>query len=66
MGTTSVWTSQLNVTEKETPSPGLNQVVMKVGSLSLNYRDKLLVAGSYNRSMPLPMIPISDAAGKVV
>jgi NADPH:quinone reductase-like Zn-dependent oxidoreductase len=40
--------------------------LMKVISVSLNYRDKLLVAGAYNRLMPLPMIPISDAAGEVV
>jgi NADPH:quinone reductase-like Zn-dependent oxidoreductase len=33
---------------------------------SLNYRDLLVVTGSYNPRLKLPMVPLSDGAGEVV
>jgi NADPH:quinone reductase-like Zn-dependent oxidoreductase len=33
--------------------------------VSLNYRDLMVVKGQYNPKMPLPRIPVSDAAGEV-
>jgi NADPH:quinone reductase-like Zn-dependent oxidoreductase len=35
-------------------------------SLSLNYRDLMVVRGDYNPKLQLPMTPLSDGAGEVV
>ncbi|QEE30213.1 NAD(P)-dependent alcohol dehydrogenase [Terriglobus albidus] len=48
------------------PRPSAKQILVRVGSVSLNYRDKLLIAGTYNPRMPIPIVPLSDAAGVVV
>ena len=47
------------------PSPGPGQVLIKVKAVSLNYRDLLISKGLYNPKIPLPLIPLSDAAGEV-
>src|SRR5262249_61750560 len=47
-----------------TPAPG--QVVVKIGAVSLNYRDLLIVMGQYNPRMSLPRVVCSDGAGEVV
>jgi NADPH:quinone reductase-like Zn-dependent oxidoreductase len=51
--------------ERPDPKPGAGQVVVKVKAASLNYRDLLVVKGAYNPKMPLPRVPLSDAAGVV-
>jgi NADPH:quinone reductase-like Zn-dependent oxidoreductase len=51
--------------DKPDPRPGPGQVLVKVRAASLNYRDLLVVKGAYNPKMPLPRIPLSDAAGVV-
>ena len=38
---------------------------MRVRSVSLNYRDLLVIKGQYNPKMRLPRIPCSDGAGEV-
>jgi NADPH:quinone reductase-like Zn-dependent oxidoreductase len=48
------------------PTPGFGQVLVRVRSVSLNYRDLLISRGVYNPKMRLPRIPISDGAGDVV
>jgi NADPH:quinone reductase-like Zn-dependent oxidoreductase len=49
------------------PTPGLNDVLIKVGAVSLNFRDKAIVDGIYEPGMiPKPLIPVSDAAGTIV
>jgi NADPH:quinone reductase-like Zn-dependent oxidoreductase len=40
-------------------------VLVRVRAASLNYRDLLVVKGLYNPKMPLPRVPLSDAAGVV-
>ena len=35
-------------------------------ALALNFRDLLVVQGLYNRTMPLPLVPVSDGAGVIV
>lgn len=51
----------------EVPAPGPNDLLIKVGAVSLNYRDKAIVDGIYEKDMiPIPLIPVSDAAGTVV
>lgn len=47
------------------PVPGPGEVLMRIRAASLNFRDVLLVRGVYNPKQPLPVIPLSDAAGEV-
>ncbi len=51
--------------ERPRPEPGPHQVVVRVGAVSLNYRDALVVAGTYFPDLPLPFVPLSDAAGHI-
>ncbi len=55
----------LTLTERPQPQPGPQQVLVRIKAASLNYRDLLVVKGQYNPKMPLPRIPLSDAAGEV-
>ncbi len=52
--------------ERTKPSPGPGEVLVRIEAASLNYRDLMVVKGQYNPKMPLPRIPLSDAAGEVV
>jgi NADPH:quinone reductase-like Zn-dependent oxidoreductase len=52
--------------ERPDPTPGYHQVVIKVKAASLNYRDLVVASGGYGRTVPLPIIPLSDGAGEVV
>jgi NADPH:quinone reductase-like Zn-dependent oxidoreductase len=56
----------LVVAERPDPLPGPRQVLLRVRAVSLNYRDLLVVQGSYYPKQPLPLIPLSDAVGEVV
>ncbi len=46
------------------PSPG--EVFVRWRAQSLNYRDLVIVQGTYIPNLPLPFTPLSDAAGEVV
>ncbi|WPU21919.1 NAD(P)-dependent alcohol dehydrogenase [Cedecea neteri] len=57
----------LQLAEVETPKPGIGELLVKVGAVSLNYRDKAIVEGFYEPHLvPKDLIPVSDAAGTVV
>lgn len=56
----------LKQVERDAPRPAAREVLVKVHSCSLNYRDVMVVDGLYNPRMRLPAIPLSDAAGEVV
>jgi len=56
----------LRVTERPTPRVGPRHVLVRVRAASLNYRDAMILAGSYARGVSLPRIPLSDGAGEVV
>jgi NADPH:quinone reductase-like Zn-dependent oxidoreductase len=56
----------LTLAEKSDPQPGARQVLVSVRAVSLNYRDLMVVKGTYNPRLKLPMIPFSDGAGEVV
>ncbi len=57
----------LKLTDRAIPKPGPNQLLVKVSAVSLNFRDKAIVAGIYlPHLMKMPLIPVSDAAGVVV
>ena len=56
----------LQLRETVDPEPGPGQVLVRLRAAALNYRDLLMVNGSYSRNLPLPLIPLSDGAGEVV
>ena len=56
----------LTLTEQSDPSPGSGQVLIKLRTASLNYRDLVTVKGLYNPKQPLPLIPLSDGVGEVM
>src|SRR5204862_427903 len=56
----------LQVAERPQPQPGPQEVQLRIRAAALNYRDLLVVKGLYNRKMPLPRVPVSDAVGEVV
>lgn len=56
----------LRLVEREAPTPGPRQVVVRVRAVSLNYRDLLMVRGHYDPRQPLPLVPCSDGMGEVV
>ncbi|CAN7515924.1 zinc-dependent alcohol dehydrogenase family protein [Rhizobacter sp. LjRoot28] len=57
----------LELGETPTPKPGPGELLVKVGAVSLNFRDKAIVDGIYEPHLvPKPLIPVSDAAGSVV
>jgi NADPH:quinone reductase-like Zn-dependent oxidoreductase len=56
----------LELVERPTPDPGSGEVLIKIHANSLNYRDLMMVKGSYNPKLHLPRIPCSDGAGEIV
>lgn len=53
--------------DTKTPEPKAGELLVKIGAVSLNYRDKAIVDGIYEPHLvPKPLIPVSDAAGTVV
>ncbi len=52
--------------EKPVPTPGDNEVLVRMKACSLNYRDLLIPMGGYVRNDVRPIIPLSDGAGEVV
>jgi NADPH:quinone reductase-like Zn-dependent oxidoreductase len=56
----------LKIAEKPVPKPAPNELLVRIGAVSLNYRDKLLYDGLHNPDLHFPMIPVADAAGEVV
>ncbi len=55
----------LAMVEREDPLPKPGQILIKFHAASLNYRDFMVVTGTYNPKMKLPAIPFSDGAGEV-
>lgn len=49
------------------PTPGTNDILVKVGAVSLNFRDKAIVDQIYlPEIMKFPFVPVSDLAGEVI
>lgn len=57
---------ELSLVEREIPTPQANEVLVKFHAVSLNYRDMMMVKGSYNPRLKTPLVPFSDGAGEVV
>ncbi len=56
----------LTLVERDIPKPAAGQVLVRIKAVSLNYRDVMVVSGTYNPRMKLPAVPFSDAAGEIV
>ena len=56
----------LKLIERPMPEPRYDEVVIRIGGVSLNYRDMDMVLGTYPFSFPLPLVPTSDGVGEVV
>lgn len=56
----------LREVERPDPKPGPHEVLVKLRSVSLNFRDLLTLEGRYNPRQTLPLIPLSDGVGEVV
>ncbi|MEE8371319.1 MAG: NAD(P)-dependent alcohol dehydrogenase [Sphingomonadales bacterium] len=53
--------------EREKPEPGADEVLLRVRAASLNYRDQMVVSGSYfGGAVTRDTVPLSDGAGEVV
>ena len=56
----------LHLIEQDRPAPGPGDVLIRTNAVSLNYRDRAIIDGSYPVPMKFPMIPTSDLAGEVI
>lgn len=56
----------LKLVDRPDPKPGVGEILVKMKSVSLNYRDFLMVTGKYNPKQKLPLVPLSDGAGEVI
>jgi NADPH:quinone reductase-like Zn-dependent oxidoreductase len=56
---------RLTLVDKPEPVPGPGQALVKMRAFSLNFRDLMVVTGTYNPRMKLPRVPFSDGAGEV-
>ncbi|QRN99057.1 NAD(P)-dependent alcohol dehydrogenase [Archangium violaceum] len=56
----------LVLTERPDPVPGPFEVVVRMRGASLNYRDLVLLRGTYDPNLRFPFVPLSDGAGEVV
>jgi NADPH:quinone reductase-like Zn-dependent oxidoreductase len=56
----------LALVERDIPKPASAEVLVKIKAVSLNFRDVMVVSGTYNPRMKLPAIPFSDAAVEIL
>jgi NADPH:quinone reductase-like Zn-dependent oxidoreductase len=56
----------LEQVERAIPEPGPYELLIRVRAASLNYRDRLVIEGTFMPDLALPFVPASDAAGEVV
>jgi NADPH:quinone reductase-like Zn-dependent oxidoreductase len=57
---------KLSMTDLPVPEPGPREVLVRFHAASLNYRDHMVVSGTYNPRMRLPAVPLSDGAGEII
>jgi len=56
---------RLNLEHQSPLPPGPGQIAVRVGAVSLNYRDLLVLRGKYGGD-PEGLVPVSDAAGEII
>ena len=55
----------LTLAERDDPTPGPREVLVRTRAVSLNHRDLLVVRGVYSKRVRHRLVPCSDAAGEV-
>ncbi len=66
MAATAFSLDTISAIECATPSPKRGEILVRINSVSLNYRDLAVLGGNYIPNLPLPLVPASDACGIVV
>ncbi len=56
----------LTLVDQPAPQPGPHDVLVRWRAFSLNYRDLVIVQGSYLPNLPFPYVPLSDGAGEII
>ncbi len=57
----------IRIAERPRPEPGRGEVLVRMEAASVNYRDVVVARRGYGRrSGQLPLVPLSDGAGRVV
>ncbi len=56
----------LNLHDEPTPTPGPQQVLVRVHAASLNFRDQAILHDQYGGGVKENVVPLSDGAGEVV
>jgi len=55
----------LKVVERPDPAPGPGEVLVRMRTASLNFRDLLMVNGAYSAAARPPIVPLSDGCGVI-
>lgn len=55
----------LRMSEREEPTAGAGELLVKVTAAGLNYRDLMVLRGDYGTDLPESRIPLSDGVGVV-
>ena len=58
--------ANLAISDMDKPQLGARDVLIRIRATSLNYRDLMMIEGTYNPKLKLPLVPFSDGAGEVV
>lgn len=56
----------LELVELPVPQPAADEILIRIKAASLNYRDLVILKGSYLPTLSRPFTPLSDACGTVV
>jgi NADPH2:quinone reductase len=56
----------LRIEDRPDPTPGPGEVLLGTEAVGLGYVDALFVAGTYQVKLPLPFVPGSEIAGRIV
>jgi NADPH:quinone reductase-like Zn-dependent oxidoreductase len=62
----AVSVENLRLVERPDPTPGPNDIVLRMLAATLNYRDVAIMRGNYHIGVSPPLVPVSDGAGEVV
>jgi len=55
----------LTLVDKPVAQPGQGQVLVRLKTATLNYRDLLMIKGGYGARQKFPLVPLSDGAGVI-
>lgn len=56
---------KLAIVERDVPEPGPDEVLVRFGAASINYRDYQIVIGEFSPDAALPLVPCSDGGGTI-